>query len=393
MFGYNAYLIVFSATVLGASAGVCGTYLYMRKNSLLSDAISHSTLAGLAMAFLLVSALGGNGRSLVVLLVGSTLSATAGLAAVRYLVNNTRLGSDAAIGVVLSTFFALGVVMLSVIQILPIGQKAGLEGFLLGSTAGMLAQDAVLITVLSIILVVVFLVFRRDILVVSYDPIFAQTQGISLRRTDFIVMYGTLAVTVVGLSVVGLILIVALLIIPSAAARFWSNRVEIIVITAAVFGGLSGAVGASVSAFVEDAPVGSVIVLVSATIFVFSLVASPERGLVISLIRKAQSSWRVHLAMGLLSVAENRPIYEEKTRTILQKNGYLRPDGSVTATGQNAAMVALKNEQRWQVWTSQMQAEGTSVDPLGWMKIEHNLTPDQLRSIDRHLFRRDLSNA
>ncbi|MGB1510274.1 MAG: metal ABC transporter permease, partial [Paracoccaceae bacterium] len=159
--GYNATLVTLGASLLGAAAGMAGTFLYLRKNALISDAISHATLPGLGFAFLVAFGFGIDGRQLFILLSGSALSAALGLYFVNWLTRETRLTQDTAIGCVLSVFFAFGVVLLTIIQVIPAGRKAGLESFLLGSTAGMLYSDALLILVLSIITALVLFVFLR----------------------------------------------------------------------------------------------------------------------------------------------------------------------------------------------------------------------------------------
>ena len=222
--GYNATLVTLGATLLGIATGISGTFLYLRKNALISDAISHSTLPGLAAAFLIMTAFGLDGRNLLGLLGGSAFSAALGLLTVNWLTRTTRLSQDAAIGSVLSVFFAFGVVLLTVLQAVPVGRQAGLEAYLLGSTAGMLFNEALLILFLGAITTAILVLCRRPIILVSFDSIYAQTLGVSPQKTDYLVLAVALAVTVIGMKIAGLILIVALLIIAPVAARFWCER-------------------------------------------------------------------------------------------------------------------------------------------------------------------------
>ena len=143
--GYNATLVTLGAALLGMAAGVGGTFLFLRKRALVSDAISHATLPGVGIAFIVMVAFGLEGRNLIGLLTGAALSAGVGLLIVSWLSTRTRLAEDAAIGAVLSVFFGFGIVLLTVIQSMTAGRQAGLEGFLLGSTAGMLRSDATVI--------------------------------------------------------------------------------------------------------------------------------------------------------------------------------------------------------------------------------------------------------
>ena len=280
--GYNATLVTLGATLLGVAAGVTGTFLFFRKRALVSDAISHATLPGVALAFIVMLALGFDGRSLPGLLLGSAVTAAMGLFFVHWLSTRTRLTEDAAIGAVLSVFFGFGIVLLTVIQTMSAGRQAGLESFLLGSTAGMLYADAVLIAGGGAAALLLVLIFRRPMTITSFDREFARASGIDLDRTDLIMMGLVMAVTVIGLKIVGLILIVALLIIPPVAARFWSDRADHVVLIAGVVGGISGWAGAAMSASAPNLPTGPIIVLAAFALFAASMLLAPGRGLIVA---------------------------------------------------------------------------------------------------------------
>lgn len=125
--GYNAALVAVGAALLGFAAGASGTFLFLRKRALVSDAVAHATLPGIALAFIVMVAMGGDGRSLVGLLAGSAITAWIGLLAIEAMVRHTRLAEDTAIGAVLGVFFGLGVVLLTVVQVMGSGRQAGLE--------------------------------------------------------------------------------------------------------------------------------------------------------------------------------------------------------------------------------------------------------------------------
>ena len=385
--GYNATLVTLGASLLGAAAGMAGTFLYLRKNALISDAISHATLPGLGFAFLVAFGFGIDGRQLFILLSGSALSAALGLYFVNWLTRETRLTQDTAIGCVLSVFFAFGVVLLTIIQVIPAGRKAGLESFLLGSTAGMLYSDALLILILCIITALVLFVFLRPIKLVVFDQGYSETLGISVRRVDFIILMVTLAVTVLGMKIVGLILIVALLIIPAVSARFWSERTNIILVTATLFGALSGYIGSAISAVSPGLPTGPIIVLCCFGLFLFSFLFAPKRGVLAVALDHYRFQKAVHLTQGLLSMAAAQPIYEPKTQRLLRRLGYIRADGVATETGKSLAAKTLLNEKRWSYWQEILkesnQLDGQAVFNL--MDIETKLTPDQIKSIDQGL--------
>lgn len=380
--GYNAALVTIGAALLGVASGVAGTFLFLRKRALVSDAISHATLPGVGLAFIAMVAMGGDGRSLVGLLLGAGLSAAFGLLCVQWLADRTRLGEDAAIGAVLSVFFGFGIVILTVIQTMNSGRQAGLEGFLLGSTAGMLRNDAVLLAVSAALVLMLVLILRRPLGLAAFDPGYAKSVGWSLPRIDLAMMGIVLVVTVVGLKVVGLILIVALLIVPPVTARFWTERADHVVLIAGAVGGLSGYFGAAVSAVAPALPTGPIVVLVGFGIFLFSFFFSPRRGVLASLLTHLSYQRRVHVRQGLLALAQGQPIYEVLTRRLLQRGGLILPDGVPTPHGQAAASKALLDETRWAIVRGDQAFAIAAMRYDGLTPIEEVLTPDQLIEID-----------
>lgn len=383
--GYNATLVTLGASLLGMAAGVGGTFLFLRKRALVSDAISHATLPGVALAFMVMVALGGDGRNLVGLLAGAALSAAVGLLLVAWLATRTRLAEDAAIGSVLSVFFGFGIVLLTIIQTMSSGQQAGLEGFLLGSTAGMLRSDALVIAVSAALTLALVLLMRRPLTLASFDPDYAVSIGQNVRRTDLAMMALVLAVTVVGLKIVGLILIVALLIIPPVTARFWTERTDRVIIISGAVGGISAYVGAAFSAAIPDVPTGPIIVLAGFVLFAVSLLIAPDRGVVSALARHRAHQRRVHLRQGLLAMAQGQPIYENMTLRLLRARGWALPDGVPTEKGRGRAAKALRDESRWQVIRSDPAFEAAAAQDDGLTNIETVLTTDQLAEVDARI--------
>jgi len=383
--GYNSALVAVGAGLLGLAAGGAGAFVFLRKRALVSDAVSHATLPGVALAFILMVALGGDGRWRPGLLAGSALSAALGLVLVEWIARRTRLSEDAAIGAVLSVFFGFGIVLLTVIQTMSAGRAAGLGSFLLGSTAGMLLSEAATIAVAGALAALCVFILRRPMTLVAFDSDYAAATGVNVRRTDLAMMGLALMVTVIGLKVVGLILIVALLIIPPVAARFWTDRVDALIGLAALIGGVSGYVGAAISAAAAKLPTGPIIVLVAFAIFVVSMLFSPRRGALASALRHQRFQRRVHRRQGLLAMARREPIYDRLTLRILRRGGLMRGDGVMTEEGRAAAAKALLDEARWDY-----ARRSASDDPAlerydGLTPIELVLTRDQIEAIDRGL--------
>ncbi|MFC4173095.1 metal ABC transporter permease [Microvirga sp. GCM10011540] len=383
--GYNAALVAVGAALLGIAAGSGGAFLFLRKRALVSDAVAHATLPGVGLAFMVMVALGGDGRNLLGLLLGSALSACLGLLIVEWITRRTRLAEDAAIGAVLSVFFGFGIVLLTVIQTMSRGKQAGLEGFLLGSTAGMLFQDAVIIAIGGVGAIATIVLLRRPMTLVAFDAEFAAASGVSVRTIDLAMMLLVMAVTVVGLKVVGLVLVVAMLIIPSVTARFWTDRTDRLVGIAGLVGGASGYVGAAFSASAPHLPTGPIIVLVCFALFLASLLVAPVRGVLAALLRRRRFQVLVHRRQGLLSLAHGEPIFDPLTLAVLRRSGLIRRDGVPTEAGRAQSAKVLRDERRWDIARQIYQDDAVPGRYDGLTPIETVLTRDEIAEIDRRI--------
>jgi len=380
--GYNVTLVTLGALLLGFAAGSTGTFLFLRKRALVSDAVAHATLPGVGLAFIVMVALGGDGRSLLGLMIGSAVTAGLGLLAIDWMARRTRLGEDAAIGAVLGVFFGFGVVLLTIIQSMGTGRQAGLEGFLLGSTAGMLWEDAVIIVVGGGLALAITWMFRRPMTLVAFDSDYAASVGYNTRVIDLLMMALVMAVTVIGLKLVGLVLIVALLIIPAAAARFWTENSSNVIWIAGAIGGASGYLGSVISASAPDLPTGPIIVLVAAGIFACSLIFAPARGVLAAVLRQRRLQALVHRRQGLLALAAQHPIREGYTVRLLMREGLVRADGVATDAGRAQAAKIARDERRWDIARQVHQNAGLTGLYDGLTPIEDVFTADEIQEFD-----------
>lgn len=295
--GFNTAVVVAGTTLLGLAAGVIGVFALLRKRSLVADALSHATLPGIALAFLAASALGFSGRSLPVLLVGATITGILGVVCIQAILRHTRLREDAAIGIVLSVFFGAGVVLLSYIQTASPMGSAGLNHFIYGQAATMQVPDVLLIGAIALGAIVASVALHKEFALVCFNDAFAKVDGWPVSRIDLLMMGLVVAVTVAGLQAVGLLLVVAMLIIPPVAARFWTERLWLLLVLAGAFGAVSGYIGSVLSAVYPNRPAGAVIVLTSGVLFTISLLTAPARGVIATGIR--------HLRLRLRFAAEH----------------------------------------------------------------------------------------
>jgi manganese/zinc/iron transport system permease protein len=383
--GYNTALVSIGAAILGASAGAIGTFVLLRKRSLVSDAISHATLPGLALAFIVMAALTGDGRWIVGLMIGAAASAGLGLILVEWITRRTRLKEDAAIGAVLSVFFGLGIVLMTVIQTLETGRQAGISSYLVGSTAGMLRSEAETIAVAALVSGIAVFLLRRPFTLVCFDAEYASVRGINVRTIDLTMMGLLLAVTVIGLKVAGLVLIVALTIIPPVTARFWTDRPEPMVLISALLGALAAYLGAAISSLDRGLPTGAVIVLVAFSLFLFSLMLSPRRGLLAKGLQRMAFQVLVHERQGLMALARHDRIYDTFTIRVLKRKGYIRADGVATLRGRGAAAEIIRDEARWALYRQLFPDEASIAPHQGFTPISDVLPPDFVADLDRRL--------
>ena len=286
---YNTLVVLIGVSLLGASSGMIGAFAVLRKRALTGDALSHAALPGLCLAFL---ALGE--KNLLAMLMGALATGVIGIAIISALGRWTRVKDDAAIGTVLSVFFGLGIVLVSYIQRLPdVGSKAGLTSYIFGKTAGMVRGDVYVILAAALLCLAIVIFLYKEFQLVSFDGGFAQSLGWPVFGVDLLLMSLVAAAVVIGLPNVGVVLVSALLIMPGAAARFWTDRLGSLLVLAGAFGFGIGMIGTLLSATFEQLPAGPIIVLTGTALFVVSLLFGTRRGAIARWIshQRFQQTW------------------------------------------------------------------------------------------------------
>lgn len=305
---HNTRLVVVGTLLLGIASGLVGCFVVLRKRALVGDAIAHATLPGVAVAALLLG-LFGAGRSLPALLAGAAVAALLGLVALLALRRFTRLGEDVNLGVVLGVFFGAGVMLKGVVAHVDGTQAAGLSQLIYGMTAAMTTPDVALIAASTLLAIATVVAMFRPFQVLCFDADFASAQGWPVALIDAALMALLLVVTVVGLQAVGAILMVALLVIPPVAARFWTNDLRVMASLSAMIGGLACVAGALASGLAPRLPSGALIVLAASALFGVSLVFGPVGGLWHEASRRARMRARMdrlHLLRALFELRESK---------------------------------------------------------------------------------------
>lgn len=277
---HNTQVVAAAAALTGASAGLAGSLLTLRKRALLGDALGHATLPGIALAYMVSLWLGGSGREPGILLAGAALGGIAGLACLTAIRRAARLSDDVAMAIVLGSFFGFGSALLTLIQSSPQGHAAGLATLVTGHAASMITEDAIVAASIAGICIAVIALMSKELRLLCFDEAFARVMGRRTAWLDALVLAIATAVVVAGLRSVGLVLIVALCIMPAAAARLLTDRFGRMLTIAAALGAASGVAGTLVSASAPDLPAGACIVLAAAALFAAAVVFAPLNGLV-----------------------------------------------------------------------------------------------------------------
>lgn len=307
---HNTRVVIFGTAILGFAAGLVGCLTLLRRRALVGDALAHAALPGIAGAFLIATAMGGEGKSLPILLAGATVSGLFGIVSILLIRKMTRIKEDAALGIILSVYFGLGVALLGIVTQMNRGNAAGLESFIYGKTATMTAGDAKLIAIASATCVLICIALLKEFKLLCFDEAFAGARGYPVVLLDAVLMSVVVVVTIVGLQAVGLVLVIALLVIPAASARFWTDRLVVMMVIASVLGMTGSFVGAAVSAMLPRLPSGAMIVLAAGFGFLVSFLIGTRRGVLVRLWRRRKLNESIdhqHLLRELYEMFELDP--------------------------------------------------------------------------------------
>jgi manganese/zinc/iron transport system permease protein len=281
---YTVQNVLLGAALLGLSSGALGAFAVLRQQSLLGDALSHATLPGVALGFMVAGT-----RHLGSIMLGALLSGTAAALLVLLLTRRSRLKTDAALGIALSTFFALGVVLLTRIQQTGNAAQGGLDSFLFGQAAAILRGDLWVMAALSLVALATLAALWKELKLVTFDPSFAGSLGLPVLALEAVLTTSIALTIVLGLQMVGVVLMAAMVVAPAVAARQWSARLEQMVLLSAAIGAGGGVAGALLSASSRNLATGPLIVLSISAIVVVSLLFAPRRGIVWDAVQKRRS--------------------------------------------------------------------------------------------------------
>lgn len=272
---YTVRTVALGCAVLGFTSGVLGCFAVLRRQGLIGDTLSHAALPGVCLAFMLTGV-----KTPIVLMLGAAFSGWLALWLVLVALRRTRMDTGSALGVALSIFFGLGVVLLTVIQRGKDANQAGLDKFLFGQAAGLVQEQVVTMTMLGAAALGIVVLLFKEFKALSFDPEFLESLGYPGRALGALLTSLLLVAVVIGLSTVGVVLMSALLVAPAAAARQWTNSLGRMLWIAGGIGVACGLVGAIVSVTEARLPTGPIIVLSLSAVVLISVLLGSARGVV-----------------------------------------------------------------------------------------------------------------
>lgn len=287
---YTFRMVFLGAAVIGLVAGALGSFAYLRKQSLISDVVAHSALPGALLAFLIAAvALEADGRNMLGLILGALVTGTLAALFANGIAARTKIAIDAAMAISLTVFFGFGMILLRVISDGAFPGKGGIDDYLFGNASVITRADLITSVSVGAVALAVMLAFWKEFTLRSFDPVFSTMLGFRAGVIDTI-MFATIVIAIViGVKAVGVVLMIAFVVTPPAAARQWTRTLPGMVALSGAFGAVGSGVGAYLSIALGNVPTGPVIVLTLFAIFLVSLLASPRRSVITTALRRMRA--------------------------------------------------------------------------------------------------------
>lgn len=401
----NIRYVAFGSVLLTASSALVGSFTFLNKKSLVGDAIAHAVLPGICLGFLLAGT-----KNPVALILGAFVTGWISLVLVEYITTKTRIKEDTAIGLILSVFFGIGILMLTVIQKSGNASQSGLDHFLFGKAASLVGSDLVTFSIVAVILLVMVLLLFKEFSLLAFDKDYARSIGLPVKGIELVLTSLIVLAVVIGIQAVGVVLMAAILITPAAAARFWTDKITVMFFLASLFGAISGLSGAFISYTAPSMPTGPWIVIVISTIAFISFFFAPTRGVIGRYIRQAnirktindENVLKILYQLGeenknffiprLADEIIRKRFYDKQTLISILKRltrqGYIertRNLWGLTEEGKNRAQRVVKIHRLWELYlTTYMHIAPDHVHEDA-DTIEHLLTPELEERLEKIL--------
>jgi manganese/zinc/iron transport system permease protein len=230
----------------------------------------------------------------VVLMLGAAAAGIVGILLMVGINRYTRIKADSSLGIILSVFFGLGLLLLTWLQRRPDARQSGLTSFLFGQAATLLERDVVVMALFGGSALLLLLIFWKEFKLLSFDRDFGASLGLPMQALEIGLTALLVVAIVIGLQAVGVVLMSAMIVAPAAAARQWTDRLGVMVMLSALFGAVAGIGGTLISSTGSGLATGPVIVLCASLLVVFSLFLAPNRGLLWNWLQRRRQRRRLH---------------------------------------------------------------------------------------------------
>lgn len=401
----NVRYVAFGSILLTASSALVGTFTFLNKKSLVGDAIAHAVLPGICLGFILAGT-----KNPLALILGAFITGWISLGLIEIITTKTRIKEDSAIGLILSVFFGIGILMLTVIQKSGNASQSGLDHFLFGKAAALVGSDLLAFTIVAVIMLFTVFVLFKEFSLLAFDKDYAKSIGLPVRRLELVLTSLIVLAVVIGIQAVGVVLMAAILITPAAAARYWTNNIKVMFLLASIFGAISGLSGAFISYTAPSMPTGPWIVIVISFIAFFSFFFAPTRGIISHMFRQrrirktirdenvlkilyqlGEENKNFFIHRNVDEIIRKRKFDPTVLNLILRRlnrQGYLEQTGRLwclTEAGKNRAQRVVKNHRLWELYlTTYMHIAPDHVHEDA-ETIEHLLTPELEQQLEEQL--------
>lgn len=251
-----------TSIMVGIVCGVIGCFIILRGMALMGDAISHAVLPGVAISY----ALGIN------FFFGAVFTGVLTAIGIGFVSQHSRIKQDTSIGIMFTAAFALGVILITVLE-----SSTDLYHILFGNVLAVRPSDVWITLAIGLIVLLSVYVFYKELLVTSFDPTMAEVYGLPVRLIHYFLMTLLTMVTVASLQTVGIVLVVAMLITPAATAYLLTDRLSVMIFLSAGIGAAAAVIGLYFS-FTYNLASGATIVLAATAIFFAAFLFSPKQG-------------------------------------------------------------------------------------------------------------------
>jgi manganese/zinc/iron transport system permease protein len=373
---------------------------------LVGDALAHSVLPGVCLAFIL-----SGSKNPVYLIGGAMISGWISLLFIDYVTSKTKIKEDSAISITLSVFFGLGIMLLTMIQQSGNASQSGLDHFLFGKAASLIGSDLYVFSSMAIALILTVVIFFKEFTLLAFDTNFATSAGLPVRLLEFIQTTLTVLAVVVGIQAVGVVLMAAMLITPPAAARFWTHDLKKMIWLSAFLGAIAGLAGAYISYVAPSMPTGPWIVMVISIIAILSFLFAPQKGVIFKLLKQRKNKTiileeNILKAFFLIGERENGNFFETRKPTDLLnkrdfpkdrmmstlpklgRQGYLKrvKEGwQLTVDGKHKGQRVVKLHRLWELYLTEYLRIAPDHVHDDAETIEHIITPEIEAQLEKKL--------